>query len=76
MYIPDKRERYGVKVVMLRESNSVYFYNFKVYSGSGTTYPEPTGVNFQKVFEDYHVYSKIVLSLADGLFGQVTLDNL
>ena len=78
VYIPNKRERYGVKVYMLCESNSAYLYNFKVYSGSGTTYPEPTGVAFPKAFKDFPSYSKVVLSLLDGLFGLgycVTLDN-
>ena len=86
VYIPNKRERYGVKVYMLCESASAYLYSFKVYSGSGKTYsgsgktyPEPNGIELPKPYEEYSTYSKVVLSLMDGLYDDgycVTLDNL
>ena len=78
VYIPNKRERYGVKVYMLCESDSAYLYNFKVYSGAGMTYKDP-GIVFPKPFEEYPTYSKVVLSLMEGLYNQgycVTIDNL
>ena len=61
---------------MLCESDFAYLYNFKDYSGSGTTYPEPNGIELLNPYEEYSTYSKVVLSLMDGLYGDVTLDNL
>ena len=79
VYIPNTRERYGVKVYMLCESSSAYLYSFKIYSESSTSYPKPTGVEFPKPYKDDSVYSKVVLSLMDGFYNLgycVTLDNL
>ena len=78
VYIPNKRERYGVKIYMLCESPSAYLYSFIIYAGSDTKYVDP-GVQFPKPFHDYPMYSQVVLSLMQGLFNQgysVTLDNL
>ena len=66
-------------IYMLCESASAYLYSFMVYSGSSTTYPEPNGIELPKPYEEYSTYSKVVLSLMDGLYGDgycVTLDNL
>ena len=79
LYNKDKRERYGVKFYMLCKIASAYLYSFKVYYGSGTTYPEPNGIEPPKPYEEYSTYSNVVLSLMDGLYGDgycVTLDNL
>ena len=78
VYIPNKRERYGVKVYMLCESESAYLYSFIIYTGAGMTYKDP-GIVFPKPFEEYPAYSRVVLSLLKGLYNQgycVTLDNL
>ena len=78
VYIPNKRERYGVKIYMLCESSSAYLYSFIIYAGADTKYVDP-GVQFPKPFHDYPTYSQVVLSLMQGLFNQgysVTLDNL
>ena len=78
VYIPNKCERYGVKIYMCCESETGYLYKFIVYSGADTKYVDP-GEQFPKPFEEYTNYSKVVLSLMDGLYNQgysVTLDNL
>ena len=72
------RDRYGVKIYMICESTSAYLYSFIIYAGSETKYVDP-GVPFPKPFEEYPIYSQVVLSLMEGLFNQgycVTLDNL
>ncbi|XP_066915080.1 piggyBac transposable element-derived protein 4-like [Clytia hemisphaerica] len=79
VYIPNKRERYGVKLYMLCESGSGYLSNFIIYTGATTVYTPPTGVfNFPTEFEDLKNPSKVVLSLLGDLLGKghsVTLDN-
>ena len=77
-YIPTKRERYGVKIYMLCESDTAYLWKFIIYTGAETIYPVPN-IPLLKSFDDYKIPSKIVLSLMNGLYNQgynVTLDNL
>ena len=77
-YIPSKRERYGIKIYMLCESDSAYLWKFLVYTGVATIYPVPS-ITLPKPFHEYKNPSKVVLSLLDGLYNQgynVTLDNL
>ena len=64
---------------MLCENDSTYLYSFKVYSGSGTTYHEPSGIELLKPYEEYSTYLRVVLSLMDGPYGDeygVNLENL
>jgi len=78
IYIPNKRERYGVKIYMLCESSTGYLPNFIVYWGADTDYPEPAVV-LPKPFKDYKNPSKVVLSLMVDLYGKgynLALDNL
>ena len=60
VYIPSKRERYGMKIYMLCESHTGYL--------SDTVYPEPS-ITLPKPFEDYSNPSKIVLSLLEGFYN-------
>ena len=79
LYNKDKRERYGVKFYMLCKIASAYLYSFKVYYGSGTTYPEPNGIEPPKPYEEYSTYLRVVLSLIDGPYGDeygFNLENL
>ena len=78
VYIPNKRERYGVKVYMLCESETGYLSNFIVYTGEDMKYPEPS-VTLPEPFEHYGNPSKVVLSLLEGFYNkgyQLALDNL
>ena len=42
VYIPSKRERYGVKVYMLCKSTNGYLWSFIIYSGADMDYPPPS----------------------------------
>ena len=78
MYIPSKRERYGIKIYMLCESDTGYLFDFIVYTGADTKYPVPT-VPFPKDFDQYKNPSKVFLSLMEGYYGcgyNLALDNL
>ncbi|XP_066918855.1 piggyBac transposable element-derived protein 4-like [Clytia hemisphaerica] len=80
VYIPNKRERYGVKLYMLCESSSGYLWNFIIYTGATTSYTEPAeqSANNPFIFEDLKSPLKVVLSLLSDLLGKgysVTLDN-
>ena len=75
--ILSKRERYGIKLYMVCESNTGYLLQFIVYSGASTVYQEPV-VEVSKQFENYINPSKVVLSLLHGFYNKgycVTLDN-
>jgi hypothetical protein len=37
-YIPNKRARFGIKLIQLCESESAYIYNSIIYTGKGTTF--------------------------------------
>ena len=77
VYIPSKRERYGVKIFMLCESSTGYLSNFIVYTGADTSYPPPN-ISLPKPFDEYKNPSKIVLSLLDGFYHQgysLAVDN-
>ena len=78
MYIPNERERYGVKIYMICESETGYLSNFIVYTGADTKYPRPT-IPLPKGFDEYTNPSKVVLSLMEGFYNQgynIALDNL
>ena len=66
MHIPSKRERYGVKLFMLCESQSAYLSKFIIYTGASTDYPPCVSDKLPKIFEDFKSPSKIVLSLMDN----------
>lgn len=79
MYIPSKRERYGIKIYMLCESSIGYPSNFIVYCGADTSYPEPSSISLPKPFDDYKNPSKVVLSLMEGFYNKgynLALDKL
>ena len=40
IYIPTKREQYGVKIFMLCKSKTGYLLNFIIYTGATTEYPD------------------------------------
>lgn len=78
IYIPSKRERYGVKLYMLNESDSGYLCKFIIYTGASIEYPPFTKIKISKGFEDFKNPSKVVLSLMDELLDKgykLTLDN-
>ncbi|XP_066924070.1 piggyBac transposable element-derived protein 4-like [Clytia hemisphaerica] len=78
MYIPNKRERYGIKIYMLCESSTGYLSDFIVYTGADTIYPAPD-VPLPKNFLEYTNPSKVVLSLMTGYYNKgynLALDNL
>ena len=62
IYIPSKRERYGIKLCMVSESDTGYLRIFIIYTGTSTVYQEPTE-EFSKPFDNYLNPSKVVLSL-------------
>ena len=62
IYIPIKRERYGIKLCMVSESDTGYLRIFIIYTGTSTVYQEPTE-EFSKPFDNYLNPSKVVLSL-------------
>lgn len=87
VYIPSKRERYGVKLFMLCESSTGYLSKFIVYTGATTDYgdfderllPSSTdGRNLPSTFDDYKSPSKVVLCLMKPFINmgyRLTLDN-
>ena len=78
IYVPSKRERYGVKLYMLNESDSGYLRKFIIYTAASTKYPPFTTTKISKDFDDFKNPSKVVLSLMDELFDEgykLTLDN-
>lgn len=42
IYIPTKRERYGIKIFMPCESKTAYLLNFIIYASATTQYPNQT----------------------------------
>ena len=63
---------------MFCESPTGYLFNFIVYTGADTAYPNP-GLNFPKSFDDYSNPQKVVLSLMKNLYNQgytMVSDNL
>ena len=77
IYISTKRERYGVKLFMLRESNTGYLRNFIIYTGAITNNTTPL-VNPPMPFDNYKSPSKVVLSLMTDFIQCgycLTLDN-
>ena len=77
IYIPTKRERYGVKIFMICESASGYLLDFIIYTGSSTVY-RYSGPNLPKTFEEYKSPSKVVLSLIEPYLNKgykLAVDN-
>ena len=77
VYIPNKRERYGIKLYMLCESQTGYLLKFIIYTGATTTYPDAPP-DLLTSFDDHKSPSKVVLSLLTGYVNAgycVTLDN-
>ena len=62
IYIPKKRERYGVKTFMLCESKMGYILNFIIYIGATTEYPDQPDPSTMK-FHEYKSPSKVIPSL-------------
>ena len=70
VYIPSKRERYGIKIFMLCESKTGYLSNFIIYTGSSIDYGDCQNIvlpgmdnrNLPPSFENYKSLSKVVLS--------------
>ena len=78
VYIPSKRERYGIKIYMFCESHTSYLSDFIVYIGADTVYPEPS-ITLPKPMEDYSNPSEIVLSLLEGFYNagyNLAMENL
>ena len=77
IYIPTKRERYGVKVFMLCVSNTGYLSNFIIYTEAATNYTAPL-INLPMPFDNYKSLSKVVVSLMTDFLQCgycLTLDN-
>ena len=53
VYIPSKRERYGIKLFMLCESSTGYLTSFIIYTGATTDYGTLEENQLAKPFEDY-----------------------
>ena len=78
IYIPTKRERYGIKLCMVCESSTAYVSLFIIYTEQSTDYPAPNNKALLKEWDEYSKASKIVLFLADQFLNLgywVTLDN-
>ena len=86
VYIPSKRERYGLKLFMLCKSSTGYLSWFITYAGAGTNYedcsdislPEDKGRNLPTNFDEIKSPSKVVLSLMKPFLNKgyhLTLDN-
>ena len=76
IYIPTKRERYGVKIYMLCESAMGYIFNFIIYTGGTTEYINH--IPSIKDFENLKSPTRIVLSLLSQYVNKgycVSLDN-
>ena len=69
MYIPSKRERYGVKHFMLCESETDYLSSFIIYTGSSTNYCHIADMLLNP-WAQYKSPSKVVLSLLKSFFNQ------
>ena len=77
VYIPSKRERYGVELFMLCESKTGYVCNFAVYSGQNTILPTPP-THLPDNIDSYTIPKKVVISLVTKLINKgycITLDN-
>ena len=79
IYIPSKRERYGIKIYMNCESLTGYLLGFIIYTGSETNYKDAGDMVLPKNFDEYKTPSRVVMSLMAPYINQgyvVTLDNL
>ena len=78
VYIPCKRERYGIKIYMLCESSTGYLVSFIIYCGSDTKYTPRADINLLQDFDKYENPSKVALSLASPFLNQglIIVDNL
>ena len=77
VYIPAKRDRYGIKIFVVCECGTAYVFNIIIYTGQSTEFPAPT----QDLPQDFTTYTqptKAVLSLVATLLDKgycVTTDN-
>lgn len=69
IYIPSKRELYGVKLFMLCESETGYLNSFIIYAGSSTDYSHISDNMLLKPWSQYKSPSKVVLSLLKSFFN-------
>ena len=69
IYIPSKRERYGVKIFVNCESSSGYLLGFIIYTGASTDYGTGNTLNLLKDFDSYKSPSKVVLHLLEKYIG-------
>ena len=69
IYIPSKRELYGVKLFMLCESETGYLTSFIIYTGSSTDYGHIADNMLLKPRAQYKSPSKVVLSLLKSFFN-------
>ena len=78
IYIPNERERYGIKIDMLCESSTGYLFGFIIYTGGDTNYVAPDNIVLTKPFDSFGNPSKVVLSLLAPYLNKgysMTLDN-
>ena len=79
IYIPSKRERYGIKIYMNCESATRYLLGFIIYTGADTNYGDAGTMRFTQPFDEHKSPSKVLLSLLRKYTNKsytVTLDNL
>ena len=57
IFVPSKRERYGIKLYMVCERDTSYLLRFITYTGASTVYQEPTE-ELSKTFDDYQIHQK------------------
>ena len=71
IYIPSNRERYGVKLFMLCESETGYLSPFIIYTGSSTDCVHIVDNILLKPWAQYKSPSKVVLSLLKSFLIKV-----
>ena len=69
IYIPSKRERYGVKIFVDCESSSGYLLGFIIYTEASNDYGTRNTLNLLKDFDSYKSPSKVVLHLLKKYIG-------
>ena len=69
IYIPSKRERYGVKIFVDCESSSGYLLGFIIYTEASNDYGTRNTLNLLKDFDSFKSPSKVVLHLLKKYIG-------
>ena len=78
IYIPSKREKYGVKIFINCENTSGYLLVFITYTEASTDYSTGNTLNLLKDFDSCKLPSKVVLHFLEKYIRQgyiVTVDN-